>query len=81
MATVFSPRLAAMSISPSRYTSAADCTMNTNLRPFLKIEVVDASGATMGISYFSLTLATASVIGDEYGTRIASTLICVMSLS
>ena len=39
--------------------------MNTYLRPFLKMDVVEASGETMTFLYFSLTLATASVMGEE----------------
>ena len=37
--------------------------MKTYLRPFLKIEDEAPSGATIGILYFSLTLATASTMG------------------
>ena len=65
MATVLSPRLAAVSISPSRYTSAGEITMKMYFRPFLKMEVVAASGETMTFLYFSVTLATASVMGEE----------------
>ncbi|MND00146.1 hypothetical protein D3C83_186590 [compost metagenome] len=46
--------------------------MNTNLRPFLKIAVVAAPAATIGMRCFSVTLATASVSGDEYGENTAS---------
>ena len=55
--------------------------MKTNLRPFLKIDVSAAPGASIGMPCFSLTSATNSVIGDEYGPRIAFTLSCVMSFS
>jgi len=55
--------------------------MKMNFRPFLKMEVVAALGATIGILYFSLTSATASVMGEEYGPRTRSTLSCVMSFS
>ena len=52
-----------------------------NFRPFLKMEVVAAMGATIGILYFSFTLATASVKAEPFGPRTRSTLSCVMSLS
>ena len=39
--------------------------MKMCFRPFRKVEVVAATGATMTVRYFSVTLATASVIGDE----------------
>jgi len=52
-----------------------------NFRPFLKIEVVEAMGATIGILYFSFTLATASVMAEEYGPITKSTLSWVMSFS
>ena len=55
--------------------------MKTYLRPFLKIEVVAASGATITFLYFSVTLATASLIAEEYGPITASTLSSVMSFS
>ena len=48
---------------------------------FLKMDVVAASGETITFLYFSVTLATASVIGDEYGPITASTLSSVMSFS
>ena len=41
--------------------------MKTYLRPFLKIEVVAASGDTFTFLYFSVTLATASLIGNGPG--------------
>ena len=63
-ATVFSPRLAAMSISPSRYLSAGEGIMKTNFRPFLKIDVA-AAFATIGIRCLSITFATASMRGEE----------------
>ncbi len=40
-----------------------------------------ARGATMTFLYFSVTLAAASVTGDEYGPITASTLSSVMSFS
>ena len=46
------------------YVSAGDSTMNTYLRPFLKIAVVAAFGAIMAIWCFSLTSATASEMGE-----------------
>ena len=49
--------------------------MKMYLRPFLKIDVVAASGATMTFLYFSVTLATASVIGEEYGPITAVDLV------
>ena len=54
--------------------------MNAYRRPFLKIDVVAASGATITFLYFSVTLATASLI-EEYGPITASTLSSVMSFS
>ena len=81
MAIVLSPRLAAMSTSPSRYTSAGEMIMKMYLRPFLKIEVVAASGATITFLCFSVTFATASVIAEEYGPITTSTLSSVMSFS
>ncbi len=65
MAMVLSPRLAAMSTSPSRYTSAGEMTMKICFRPCLKIDVVAASGETMTFLYFSVMPATDSVIADE----------------
>src|SRR5882724_6682066 len=56
-------------------------TMKMYLRPFLKIDVVAASGATVTFLYFSVTLTEASVTGDEYGPMMASTLSSVMSFS
>ena len=55
--------------------------MKTYLRPFLKIEVVAALGVIIGIRCFSLSSATASESGEEYGPRIPLTLSCVMSFS
>ena len=55
--------------------------MKMNFRPFLKMELVAAAGATRGIRCFSVTSATASVMGEEYGPMTASTLLCVMSFS
>ena len=45
------------------------------------MEVTPAVGATMAIRCFSATSATASLMPDEKGPRIASTLSCVMSFS
>ena len=45
------------------------------------MEVAEALGATIGILCFSVTLATASVIGALYGPSTRSTLSWVMSLS
>ena len=45
------------------------------------MDVVAASGETMTFWYFSLTFATASVIGEEYGPMTASTLSSVISFS
>ncbi len=42
--------------------------MKAYLRPFLKIDVVAASGATITFLYFSVTLATASLMAEEYGS-------------
>ena len=53
--------------------------MKMYLRPFLKMEVVAASGATITFLYFSVTLATASVTGEEYGPITTSTLSSVRS--
>ena len=39
--------------------------MKMYFRPFLKMDVVEASGETITFLYFSVTLATASVMGDE----------------
>ena len=39
--------------------------MKIYLRPFLKIDVVEANGDTSTFLYFSVTLATASVMGEE----------------
>jgi hypothetical protein len=39
--------------------------MKANLRPFLKLDVVPAQHATRGFRCFSVTSATASVIGVE----------------
>ncbi len=80
-ATVFRPRPAARSISPSRYTSDGEWIPKMNFRPFLKIDVVAAPVATIGMRCFSVTSAMASVIGEEYGPRIASTLSWAMSFS
>ena len=55
--------------------------MKMYFRPFLKIDVVAASGATMTFLYFSVTLATASLTAEEYGPITASTLSSVMSFS
>ncbi len=55
--------------------------MKMYLRPFLKIDVVAARGATITFLYFSVTLTAASVTGDEYGPMMASTLSSVMSFS
>ena len=81
IAIVFRPRFAAISTRPSKYISAGEYTMKTKLRPFLKIDVNAAPGASIGIRNFSLTSATNSVIGDEYGPRIASTRSWTMSFS
>jgi len=56
-------------------------TMKAYLRPFLKMEVVAASGITITFLYFSVTLAAASDTGEEYGPITASTLSSVMSFS
>ena len=56
-------------------------TMKMYFRPFRKIDVVAASGETMTFLYFSVTLAAASVTGDEYGPITPSTLSSVMSFS
>jgi len=64
-AMLLRPRRAARSTRPSRYTSAGEITMKMYLRPFLKMEVVAARGATITLRYFSVTLATASVMGEE----------------
>ena len=55
--------------------------MKMNFRPFLKMEVAAAVGATIGILCFSVTSATGSVMGEVYGPRTESTLSRVMSLS
>ena len=55
--------------------------MKMNFRPFLKIDVVAAQHATIGLRCFSITSATASVIGDEKGEKTASTLSGVRSRS
>ena len=55
--------------------------MKINFRPFLKIEVFVAMGASIGIRYFSFTSATASVMGEPYGPRTRSTFSWVMSRS
>ena len=55
--------------------------MKMYLRPLRKIDVVAASGDTITFLYFSVTFATASVIGDEYGPITASTLSSVISFS
>ena len=52
-----------------------------NLRPFLKMDVEETIGATIGSRYFSDTLATASLMADEYGPITAFTLSCVISVS
>jgi len=48
---------------------------------FRKMPVVAANGATITFLYFSVTLATASVTGEEYGPITTSTLSSVRSLS
>jgi hypothetical protein len=55
--------------------------MKMNLRPFLKMDVVAASGATITFWYFSVTLTAASVMADEYGPITASTLSSEISFS
>jgi hypothetical protein len=65
--------------SPSRYTWPGENTMKTYFRPFLKMELAEAPDATIGILYSSATPATASVIGEDYGPMIRSTLSWVMS--
>jgi hypothetical protein len=55
--------------------------MKMNLRPFLKMDVVAASGATITFWYFSVTFTAASVIAEEYGPITASTLSSEMSFS
>ena len=52
-----------------------------NFRPFLKMEVPVALGATIVILCFSVTSATASVMNVLYGPSTRSTLSCVMSFS
>ena len=45
------------------------------------MEVVAAMGATIGILCFSVTSATASLMGEPYGPSTRSTLSRVMSFS
>ena len=61
-AIVLSPFFAAISSSPARNVSAGDTTMKMFFRPFSQMDVVEASGASITLPYFSVTLATASVM-------------------
>jgi hypothetical protein len=61
---VLSPWRAARSIVPAVEASNGESTMMRYRRPFSQIEVVPAVGATMSFRCFSVTSATASVMGE-----------------
>ena len=71
---------ATSSTNPSSHPSPGENTMKTNFRPFLKIEVAEPA-PTIGILYFSVTLATGSAMSEPTGPRTRSTFSRVMSRS
>jgi hypothetical protein len=80
-AMVLRPERAARSRKPSGVSSTDEMTMIRVCRPFSHSDVVPAIGAMSSLRCFSVTSATASVMGEEYGPSTASTRSSAISFS
>ena len=81
IAMVLSPWRAARSTKPSGVSSTDEMTITRYFRPFSHSDVVPAIGAIITFRCFSVTSATASVMGEEYGPMTASTPPSVINFS